>query len=182
MTTLGRTAPCAPTAAVPRCAVNDAGRVFLELLCATVALGAYRSVLAEVLALAVEAPGLSDEQLRDRLVGLDDRGRPAQRDLVGHLAPDRPATPPQGTAWPTYPRPKHEQGQERPVKNLARWARSPLDYHAHLLLPEGEHPSGVLQARCGDLMITGLTQHDQPPPGLRCERCHLIFLADASAR
>ena len=63
-----------------------------------------------------------------------------------------------------------------------RWARSPLDYHAHWLLPEGDHPSGVLKARCGDVMITGLTQHDQPPPGLRCQRCHLIFLADSNTR
>ncbi|MBV8539714.1 MAG: hypothetical protein JO364_06305 [Pseudonocardiales bacterium] len=73
MTTLGRTAPCAPTAAVPRCVVNDAGRKLIELLSVTVALGAYRSVLAEVLVLAAEAPGLSDERLRVRLVGLDDR-------------------------------------------------------------------------------------------------------------
>ena len=67
----------------------------------------------------------------------------------------------------------------QPVSRPARWARSPLDYHAHLLLPEGDHPSGVLKARSGALMITGLTQHDQPVPGLNCERCHLIFLADA---
>ena len=73
MTTLGRTAPCAPTAAVPRCAVNDAGREFIELLSVTAWLGAYRSVLAEGLVLAAEAPGLSDERLRVRLVGLDDR-------------------------------------------------------------------------------------------------------------
>lgn len=57
-----------------------------------------------------------------------------------------------------------------------RWARSPVDYLAHLLLPEGEHPHGVLQARCGAVMITGLTQ-DQPPAGLRCQRCHLVFQA-----
>ncbi|HWR47195.1 MAG TPA: hypothetical protein VN327_06210 [Pseudonocardiaceae bacterium] len=65
------------------------------------------------------------------------------------------------------------------TRTTASWARSPLDYHAHLLLPEGDHPSGVLKARCGDLMITSVTQHDQPPPRLRCQRCHLIFLADA---
>ncbi len=29
-----------------------------------------------------------------------------------------------------------------------RWARSTLDYHAHLLLPDGDHPPGVLKARC----------------------------------
>jgi hypothetical protein len=70
MTTLGRTAPCAPTAAVPRCAVNDAGREFLELLRTTARLGAYRSVLAEIAALAQHAPGLGDEQSRVRLVAV----------------------------------------------------------------------------------------------------------------
>ncbi|MGH3710385.1 MAG: hypothetical protein ACRDRQ_20275 [Pseudonocardiaceae bacterium] len=73
MTTLGRTAPCAPTTAVPRCAANNAGRKFIELLSVTARLGAYRSLLAEVLVLAVAAPGLSNEQVRVRLVGLDDR-------------------------------------------------------------------------------------------------------------
>lgn len=63
-----------------------------------------------------------------------------------------------------------------------RWARSPIDDHAHLLLPEGEHPKGVLKAQCGALMITGLTQHERPLPGLTCEPCHLIFLADTEDR
>jgi hypothetical protein len=38
--------------------VNDAGREFIELLRTTARLGAYRSVLAEVAALAQHAPGL----------------------------------------------------------------------------------------------------------------------------
>jgi hypothetical protein len=50
--------------------VNDAGREFLELLRTTARLGAYRSVLAEVAALAQHAPGLGDEQLRVRLVAV----------------------------------------------------------------------------------------------------------------
>ncbi|MGH3429553.1 MAG: hypothetical protein ACRDQZ_18630 [Mycobacteriales bacterium] len=33
----------------------------------------------------------------------------------------------------------------RPV----RWARSPLDHHAHLLPDSGEHAQGGLTARCG---------------------------------
>jgi hypothetical protein len=68
--------------------------------------------------------------------------------------------------------------EEHPVSSPTRWARSPLDYHAHLLLPEGEHPSGVLKARCGKLLTTGVTQHDQPLPGLTCQRCRLTFRAD----
>ncbi|MGH3720096.1 MAG: hypothetical protein ACRDRI_14890 [Pseudonocardiaceae bacterium] len=60
------------------------------------------------------------------------------------------------------------------------WARSPLDYHAHLLVPDCDHPTGVLQARCGASLPTGVTQHDQLPPGLKCQRCHLIFLADSN--
>ena len=66
-----------------------------------------------------------------------------------------------------------------PVSSPARWARSPLDYHAHLLLPQGEHPPGVFKARCGALLTMSVTQHDQPLPGLNCQRCRLIFLADS---
>lgn len=33
------------------------------------------------------------------------------------------------------------------VSSPARGARSPLDYHAHLLLPEGDHPVDA-RGRC----------------------------------
>lgn len=59
----------------------------------------------------------------------------------------------------------------------ARWARSPLDWHAHLVRVEGgEHPAGALHARCGLVLPTGVTQYDERPGGLVCERCWLIFL------
>lgn len=67
------------------------------------------------------------------------------------------------------------------MSSSARWARSPLDYHTHLLLPEGDHPTGVLQARCGAVLPTGVAHHHQLPPGLKCQRYHLIFLADSNA-
>jgi hypothetical protein len=54
--------------------------VLVDLLCATARLNAYRSVLAGVVALAGEAPGLSDLQVRVRLVELADR---AARELDG---------------------------------------------------------------------------------------------------
>ncbi|MBV8539669.1 MAG: hypothetical protein JO063_00750 [Pseudonocardiales bacterium] len=69
-----------------------------------------------------------------------------------------------------------------PVTGLAWWVRSPLDYHAHWLLSEGEHPEGVLQARCGAVMTTSATPRERPLWGLRCARCHLVFLVDAAAR
>ncbi|MGH3985681.1 MAG: hypothetical protein ACREX8_04905 [Gammaproteobacteria bacterium] len=72
--------------------------------------------------------------------------------------------------------------QGRAVSRAPRWARSPLDYRMHLLLPEGDHPSGLLKARCGHLLLMVITQHDQPPPGLPCERCGRIFLADVAGR
>ncbi len=28
-------------------------------------------------------------------------------------------------------------------------------------------------------MMTSVTQHERPLPGLNCERCYLIFLADS---
>jgi len=64
--------PVPPTPLVPggRSVPSPTGPEFLGLLSAAVARGGCRSVLAEVMALAGEAPGLSDEQLRARLVGL----------------------------------------------------------------------------------------------------------------
>jgi hypothetical protein len=53
--------------------VSIPGPVLLELLCVTVQLGACHSALADVLTLAQQAPGLSDEQVRAALVGLGDR-------------------------------------------------------------------------------------------------------------
>lgn len=53
-----------------------------------------------------------------------------------------------------------------------------LDYHAHLPLPEGNHLPGVFKARCSAVLPTVVTQL---PPGLTCERRHLIFGADLDA-
>lgn len=50
--------------------ISESGREFIDLLSATVALGALWSVLAEVVVLADEAANLSDEQLRAALVSL----------------------------------------------------------------------------------------------------------------
>jgi hypothetical protein len=50
--------------------VSDTSREFIELLSVAVRLVGVRSVLAEVVALAGEAPGLSDEQLRAALGGV----------------------------------------------------------------------------------------------------------------
>ncbi|MGB6162431.1 MAG: hypothetical protein WBF75_07650 [Pseudonocardiaceae bacterium] len=63
----------------------------------------------------------------------------------------------------------------------ARWAQSSLDYQAHLLLPEGDHPPGVLKARRGALMLSNTPRQDHLPPGLTCADCHLIFLVGSNA-
>jgi hypothetical protein len=50
-----------------------------------------------------------------------------------------------------------------------RWARSTLDYRAHLLWPEGHHLSGVLLARCGEAHSPpspSMSSH-HPAPGVR---------------
>jgi hypothetical protein len=66
--------------------------------------------------------------------------------------------------------------QECPVTRAPRrWAVSPLDFCVHLL-PEAS--AGVLTARCGHLVPTGVSNYDQPPPGPPCEDCRLILLAD----
>jgi hypothetical protein len=48
------------------------------------------------------------------------------------------------------------------------------------LLPEAS--AGVLTARCGHLLLTGVSNYDQPPPGPPCENCRLILLADFTQR
>lgn len=58
------------------------------------------------------------------------------------------------------------------------WAVSPVDSCVHLLVREGEHLTGVVQARCGVLLPTDVPQLDQPPPGPPCEPCRQIFIAD----
>jgi hypothetical protein len=67
-----------------------------------------------------------------------------------------------------------------PVSRPARWAFSPLDYAAHLLLPDGDHPYGVLKARCGHLLPTVASVYDRPC-GRKCLTCEVIFLARCEA-
>jgi hypothetical protein len=64
--------------------VNHGQRpAYFEQLAATVEqLGATRSVLRAVITLADDAATLSDQELRDRLLALADRARPAQRPIV----------------------------------------------------------------------------------------------------
>jgi hypothetical protein len=72
--------------------------------------------------------------------------------------------------------PRSGEHQECPVtRETIRWAVSPLDFCVHLL-PEAS--AGVLTARCGHLLPTGVSNYDQPPPGPPCEDCRLILLAD----
>ena len=62
----------------------------------------------------------------------------------------------------------------------ARWAFSPLDYAAHLLLCDGDHPVGVLKARCGHLLPLRPAVHEHPV-GRTCPQCELVFLVDSDA-
>jgi hypothetical protein len=68
-----------------------------------------------------------------------------------------------------------DQPHGHPVSSPARWVLSPMDGQAHLLLPVGDHPWDVLNARCGHLMPVGPSQHEQPPSGVSaCPTCALI--------
>jgi hypothetical protein len=62
--------------------VSVPGRVLLELLCVSVRLGECHAVLADVVTLAQQAPGLGDEQLWAALVALGER---AARLLEGEI-------------------------------------------------------------------------------------------------
>jgi hypothetical protein len=57
-------------------------------------------------------------------------------------------------------------------------ALSPLDLQAHLLLPEGCHPKGVLKARCGHLLPM-MAMRFAEYSGTKCTECHLISLSEA---
>jgi len=63
------------------------------------------------------------------------------------------------------------------VRGSARWALSPLDYQVHLLVPAGNHPWGVLKARCGVLLPLGSpSQPDRSSWGVHrpCRTCLVI--------
>ncbi|HZA18055.1 MAG TPA: hypothetical protein VE645_14435 [Pseudonocardiaceae bacterium] len=68
----------------------------------------------------------------------------------------------------------------RPVSRPAQWAFSPLDYAAHLLLCDRDHPVGVLKARCGHLLPVAAAVLDRPP-GRTCPQCALAFLVHSDA-
>lgn len=66
-----------------------------------------------------------------------------------------------------------------PVSPPAQWwALSPLDLQAHLLLPEGCHPKGVLKARCGHLLPM-MAMRFAEFSARKCMDCHLISLSEA---
>ena len=58
-----------------------------------------------------------------------------------------------------------------------QWGMSILDYRAHLLLPNGDHPPGVLKARCGHYLLTVATRLDEPSLPVRCPDCQAISTA-----
>ncbi|MBV9143538.1 MAG: hypothetical protein JO115_21935 [Pseudonocardiales bacterium] len=49
------------------------------------------------------------------------------------------------------------------MSTSARWACSPLDDQVHLLVPAGNHPWGVLKARCGHVLPEEAHQHERSP-------------------
>ena len=61
---------------------NDRPGYFDELVATVEERGRSRWILGQVISLADDAPGLTDAQLRDRLLALADRARPAQRPLA----------------------------------------------------------------------------------------------------
>ncbi len=78
-------------------------RPFLDQLTATVELAAARSVLREIITLADQAPVLTDEHLRFRLVALAERAAPrshAPKSPIGRWLSDAPESAPGGRSAP----------------------------------------------------------------------------------
>ncbi|HET9118690.1 MAG TPA: hypothetical protein VFN75_11555 [Pseudonocardiaceae bacterium] len=53
----------------------------------------------------------------------------------------------------------------------AQWAISPLDLDAHLLVDAGDHPPGVLKARCAAVLPRTAATFDHPPGPRLCPLC-----------
>lgn len=51
-----------------------------------------------------------------------------------------------------------------------RWGLSSLDWHAHAIDEDTDHPHGVYVARCGQRLFMGTSLHDEPP-GWICLSC-----------
>jgi hypothetical protein len=62
-----------------------------------------------------------------------------------------------------------------------RWAICPTDGRTHVLLPVGDHPLGMLQARCGHLLPQRVVLHECLPGLLLCVRCLWCYLVPAPA-
>lgn len=72
-----------------------------------------------------------------------------------------------------------QQNPPRPVAGPPRWALSPVDCQAHVLV-DGDQPLGVVKAQCGALLPTAVAVHDHPR-GRRCPPCVLILRVGDSA-
>lgn len=66
------------------------------------------------------------------------------------------------------------------VNRMTRWVICPADGQTHSLAPVGDHPLGVLVARCGRLLPLGMPQHDQLPRWQLCESCLWCYLVPIS--
>lgn len=64
------------------------------------------------------------------------------------------------------------------MKHVARWAVSPKGQVTHLLLRDGDHPDGVLRARCGEELPTTVVAHDHLHGDDICFPCILIAAAE----
>jgi hypothetical protein len=78
------------------------------------------------------------------------------------MAPPMSANPP-----PPRPEPASEG---HPVGVAVRWGLSSLDWHAHAIDEDADHPYGVYVARCGQRLFMGTSLHDEPP-GWICLSC-----------
>jgi hypothetical protein len=57
-----------------------------------------------------------------------------------------------------------------PARIPPRWGLSSLDWHAHAIDEDADHPDGVYLARCGQRLFRGTSLHDEPP-GWICLSC-----------
>jgi hypothetical protein len=60
--------------------------------------------------------------------------------------------------------------EARPGSVVVKWGLSVLDWRSHAINEHAEHPTGVLKAECGHLLMTVTTLRETPYTA-PCEAC-----------
>lgn len=87
----------------------------------------------------------------------------ASRDDPCHLRTTPRLTPQVAAPMNSNPTPRSDQPADTGLDGIAtRWGLSLLDWHAHIIDDNANHPHGAYIARCGQHLSTATNLDDQP--------------------